>query len=185
MLLLGLKQAGWRLRGSSEHLSYLKGAPQFCTSCFLFKETKNADSLLLDSKWKKCVVPLPKLTHRGWTWSTGRCYSSQDGLWGLGKTSFFRKNYFMILIIFMILYSFLNFYSFIYVFIFGCAGSLLLHAGFLQLWRRLLFVVVCGFLFGVASFGREHRKALRLCFSALWGIFPDQGSNLGLLGLLH
>ena len=118
MLLLGLKQAGWRLRGSSEHLSYLKGAPQFCTSCFLFKETKNADSLLLDSKWKKCVVPLPKLTHRGWTWSTGRCYSSQDGLWGLGKTSFFRKNYFMILIIFMILYSFLNFiHLFMYLFL--------------------------------------------------------------------
>ena len=135
-----------------------KRQPQFCTSCFLFKETKNADSLLLDSKWKKCVVPLPNLTPRGWAKSTGRCYSSEDGLWGLGKTSFLRKNYFMILIILLYTFLFLSsLYSFIYVFIFSCAGSLLLHAGFLQLWRGPLFVEMCRLIVCVASFDREHR----------------------------
>ena len=90
------------------------------------------------------------------------------------------------------LYTFIclsNLYSFIYVlFIFGCAGSLLLHAGFLQ-WLGPLFVGVCRLLLGIASFGRGYRLqvpglgsvALGISFSALWGIFPDQGSNLGLL----
>ena len=97
----------------------------------------------------------------------------------------------MILIIF--LYTFIclsNLYSFIYVlFIFGCAASLLLHAGFPQLWLGPHFLGVCRLLVGVASFGRGHKLqvpglgsvALRISFSALWGIFPDQGSNLGLL----
>ena len=42
------------------------------------------------------------------------------------------------------------------LFIFGCIGSLLLHAGFLQL-RGLLFVVVRGLLIVVASLVAEHR----------------------------
>ena len=32
-------------------------------------------------------------------------------------------------------YLFIYFYKFMYLFIFGCIGSSLLHAGFLQLWR--------------------------------------------------
>ena len=40
MLLLGLKQAGWRLRGSSEHLSYLKGAATVLHQLFLVQRNK-------------------------------------------------------------------------------------------------------------------------------------------------
>ena len=158
MLLLGLKQAGGDCVDLASTCLIPKWKPQFCTSCFLFKETKNADSVLLDSKWKKCVVPLPNLTHRGWTWSTGRCYSSEGGLWGLGNPSF-KKKLFYELIIFLYNLIFLSkLYSFIDVlYIFGCAGSLLLHAGFLHLWRGVLFVGVCRLLVGIASFGRVHR----------------------------
>ena len=43
------------------------------------------------------------------------------------------------------------------LFIFGCVGSLLLHTGFLWLWRLgLLFVVVRGLLIAVASLVAEH-----------------------------
>ena len=38
------------------------------------------------------------------------------------------------------------------LFIYGCAGSLLLHALFSICWKwRLLFLVVCGFLIVVTS----------------------------------
>ena len=44
------------------------------------------------------------------------------------------------------------FLNFTYSFIYGCAGALLLRAGFLLLWRvGILFVVVCGFFILVAS----------------------------------
>ena len=64
----------------------------------------------------------------------------------------------MKLIIFLYNLIFLSkLHSFIYVlFIFGCAGFLLLHSGFLQLWRGVLFVGVCRLLLGVACVGREH-----------------------------
>ena len=77
----------------------------------------------------------------------------------------------------------------IYLVIFGCAWSLLLCAGFLQLEQAsggLLFIVVCGLLLMVASLIAEHRlQSARTsvvvghglsCFMA-YGIFPDQGSN--------
>ena len=45
-----------------------------------------------------------------------------------------------------------------YLFIFGCVGPSLLHAGFLWLRRAgLLFVVVRGLLIAVASLVAEHR----------------------------
>ena len=50
-------------------------------------------------------------------------------------------------------------YLFIYLFIFGCVGSLLLHAGFLFSScseRGLLFVAVHRPLIAVASFVVEH-----------------------------
>ena len=46
---------------------------------------------------------------------------------------------------------------FIYLFIFGCVGSLLLHAGPPSCGEGgSLLVVVCGLLTGVASVGVEH-----------------------------
>jgi len=50
VLLLGLKQAGGDCVDLASTCLIPKGQPQFCTSCFLFKETKNEDSVLLDSK---------------------------------------------------------------------------------------------------------------------------------------
>ena len=48
--------------------------------------------------------------------------------------------------------------KFIYLFIFGCIGSSLLHAGFLSLWQvGLLFAAVCRLLIAVASLVAEHR----------------------------
>ena len=46
---------------------------------------------------------------------------------------FFYSPYFTLLFLFFL--SFLNKNKFIYLFTFGCVGSLLLHAGFLQLWQ--------------------------------------------------
>ena len=49
-------------------------------------------------------------------------------------------------------------FSFLKIYLFGCAGSLLLHAGFLYLQRAgLLCVVVCGLLIVVASLVAEPR----------------------------
>ena len=47
---------------------------------------------------------------------------------------------------------------FIYLLIYGCVGSLLMHAGFLYLQRvGQLFVAVRGLLIAVASLVVEHR----------------------------
>ena len=45
-----------------------------------------------------------------------------------------------------------------YLFIFGCAGSLLLHMGFSSCREQgLLFITVPGLLISVAALGVEHR----------------------------
>ena len=50
----------------------------------------------------------------------------------------------------------------IHLFIFGCVGSSLLHAGLLQLRRGgLLFVMVSGLLIAVATLVAEHRLQAR------------------------
>ena len=55
-----------------------------------------------------------------------------------------------------------------YLFILGCIGSLLLHAGFLQLQRAgATLVAVCGLLIAVASLVVEH--SLQVCgLQQLW-----------------
>ena len=65
-------------------------------------------------------------------------------------------------------------YTLLCLFTYGCAGSLLLHVGFLQLQRTRLLVAVASFV--------ERRRGLivgahRLSCSEARGIFPDQGSN--------
>ena len=50
-----------------------------------------------------------------------------------------------------------KFYSFRHLFIFDCAGSLLLHTGFLQLWRVGLLCCGVQLLIAVASLVAEHR----------------------------
>ena len=57
----------------------------------------------------------------------------------------------------MKLYFYSYFFKYIYLFIYGCVGSLLLHAGFLYLQRvGLLFVAVLGLLIVVAPLVAEH-----------------------------
>ena len=76
----------------------------------------------------------------------------------LGIVAFKKKNYFMKLIFLYNLIFPSKLYSFIDIlYIFGHAESLLLHAGFLHLWRGVLFVGMCRLLVGVVSFGRVHR----------------------------
>ena len=49
---------------------------------------------------------------------------------------------FLHLFIYLFIHSFIH--SFIYLFIYGCFGSLLLHMGFLQLWRAWATTLHCG-----------------------------------------
>ena len=61
-----------------------------------------------------------------------------------------------------VLFKIILFYDFICIFICDCAGSSLLCAGFLQVWRGgLLFVAVHGLLIAVASLVAE--RMLQVC----------------------
>ena len=81
-------------------------------------------------------------------------------------------------------------FPFLYLFIFGYAGSSLLHRLFSSCGKwGLLFVEVCGLLLAVASLVAEHGLqstgsivvAHGLSSSVTCGIFFHQGSNLRLL----
>ena len=84
-------------------------------------------------------------------------------------------------------------YLFLFFFLFGCIGSSLLHAGFLQLWRAgaTLHCSVWASHCGVQALGVQASLVVAcglqsagsvvvvhgLSCSAACGIFPDQGSN--------
>ena len=75
-----------------------------------------------------------------------------------------------------LVYGYLEFYFIfvVYLFIFGCAGSLLLHRlSLAAVIRGCSVVAMCRLLIAVASLVMVHRPSC----SMPRGIFPDQGPN--------
>ena len=78
---------------------------------------------------------------------------------------------------------FKNLYLFVHVFLFDCAGALLLRVGFLRWWRRGGLLSRCGdgLLTAVDSPVAELQGSVvahEVCCPAACEIFLDQGSNL-------